>query len=262
MSTNLNCVFVEKEPRSWFYELERYHERDEYDTYGPFGTFGTARRHLSANHANPGGYSIEPLPGCKHDLLANSPHEDWRTKERVDECERCGHTVTLADRATWDALILPAIRKRFPGRQSPLLKASLDAVFAARESVASAPYLVGSAIARATQEAVEAALHAAGLPDCQDYKRVGYHIGSISARDDGSIVINHIIPGSNRDTPAHEAAVEKYIDVLTAAGIPARKARFAGMLVAGPVRRPAAKKTRAKKASRAHASDTQPTLTA
>lgn len=90
MSSNLNCKIYEKTPGVWFYALEQYSQRDEYDTFGPFPTFRAAENDLSRNHSNPGGCSIRPLPGCKHDLLraVDSPVHGY-----THTCDRCGGTV-------------------------------------------------------------------------------------------------------------------------------------------------------------------------
>lgn len=67
MSTGLNCMFFELKPGSWYYTLEHYNApknswdwTEHADTFGPFGSFEVADRHLSANHANPGGYNEIP----------------------------------------------------------------------------------------------------------------------------------------------------------------------------------------------------------
>jgi hypothetical protein len=67
MSTGLNCEFFEPTPGEWFYALEDWSApksawdwRDFSTCYGPFPSEGDAHRHLRANHANPGGWSITP----------------------------------------------------------------------------------------------------------------------------------------------------------------------------------------------------------
>lgn len=94
MSTNANCGFFEKEPGEWYYELQEYPYGDceDYTTSGPFRTFAQALRHLDRNHANPGGWSISPLPGCKHDLVTKEEHPDAFCTHR---CDRCGASLTL-----------------------------------------------------------------------------------------------------------------------------------------------------------------------
>jgi hypothetical protein len=93
MSTGAECIFYEKEPRAWYYDLQQwpYGEWPEFDTFGPFPTWRQAYKHLDDNHANPGGYSIHPLPGCPHDLLKK--REVVFHNERWD-CDRCGSSLT------------------------------------------------------------------------------------------------------------------------------------------------------------------------
>lgn len=84
MSTGADCRFVEKTAGNWYYELQQwpYGSNPDYDTFGPFLTFRAAMNHLDRNHANPGGFSLAALPGCKHDLLRGG----WSSLE----CDRCG----------------------------------------------------------------------------------------------------------------------------------------------------------------------------
>lgn len=65
MSTNCECMMVEKTPGEWFYILENYNAPknswnwiDHAEAYGPFASEDDAAQHLSDNHANPGGWSI------------------------------------------------------------------------------------------------------------------------------------------------------------------------------------------------------------
>lgn len=65
MSTGCNCNVVEYKPGSWYYILEDYDApknawdwRENAAAYGPFDDDEATLRHLSKNHANPGGYSI------------------------------------------------------------------------------------------------------------------------------------------------------------------------------------------------------------
>lgn len=65
MSTGLECNFVEYRPGVWYYILEQgdaprnsWDWRDFADCYGPFASYEQASKHLSANHANPGGYTV------------------------------------------------------------------------------------------------------------------------------------------------------------------------------------------------------------
>jgi hypothetical protein len=64
MSTGAECSFDEREPRKWYYSLQRYPygETEEYDEHGPFSSFTRAEKHLSKNHANPGGFMVNPHP--------------------------------------------------------------------------------------------------------------------------------------------------------------------------------------------------------
>lgn len=71
MSTGAECYFYEEKPHKWYYKLQRwpYGEWPEFDRYGAFPTFKAALDHLDKHHANPGGYSVNPLDGCPHDLI-------------------------------------------------------------------------------------------------------------------------------------------------------------------------------------------------
>lgn len=67
MSTNSECDFIEVKPGEWWYLLEDYDApknswdwREHSTAYGPFKTYEVAHRHLSDNHANPGGHSETP----------------------------------------------------------------------------------------------------------------------------------------------------------------------------------------------------------
>ncbi len=62
MSTGLECLFFEHQPRIWYYLLEDWDSpkgawdwREHSTCYGPFPTKVEAREHLNRNHANPGG---------------------------------------------------------------------------------------------------------------------------------------------------------------------------------------------------------------
>ena len=88
MSSGADCRFYEKEPGQWFHDLQDwpYGAWPEYRTYGPFEMFDNAYQHLHRNHQNPGGFSLEPLLGCKHDVV-----KIRRYDERYPvECLRCG----------------------------------------------------------------------------------------------------------------------------------------------------------------------------
>ncbi|MCS4089931.1 hypothetical protein [Rhizobium sp. BK176] len=65
MSTGQECMIFEHEPGEWYYALESaFSDGDEFDwreqasAYGPFPTYDAACRHLSDNHANPGGHTM------------------------------------------------------------------------------------------------------------------------------------------------------------------------------------------------------------
>jgi hypothetical protein len=62
MSTGLDCHIYEKNLGEWYYDLEKWSDREMYDTYGPFPTLRRAENDLANSHANPGGYSIDPHP--------------------------------------------------------------------------------------------------------------------------------------------------------------------------------------------------------
>lgn len=78
MSTGAECNFYEEAHGKWFYEISECDCNDP-TTKGPFTSFRAAERHLSRNYANPGGYGVDALPGCKH--------ED---KNCQGECNYCG----------------------------------------------------------------------------------------------------------------------------------------------------------------------------
>jgi len=61
MSTGCECLFIEIEPKKWYYVLEDYNApKNSWDwmeyarAYGPFTTEEKAEEHLFDNHANPG----------------------------------------------------------------------------------------------------------------------------------------------------------------------------------------------------------------
>ena len=84
MSTGAGCQFYE-DKSGWHYKLQNYPygASEEYTHYGVFRTFREASDHLHANHANPGGYSVRALPGCKHDLKRATGFGDIM-------CDHCG----------------------------------------------------------------------------------------------------------------------------------------------------------------------------
>lgn len=63
MSTNSECVFIERKPGQWYYVLEDSHApKNAWDwmeyasAYGAFPSYEVAWKHLHDNHANPGGH--------------------------------------------------------------------------------------------------------------------------------------------------------------------------------------------------------------
>lgn len=96
MSTGLDCRIYEKTAGKWYYDLEKYQERDLYDTFGPFTTYRDAQGHLNRNHANPGGYSVAALPGCKHDLTRPVEHR-LQGESTTHYCDRCGEHLDMRD---------------------------------------------------------------------------------------------------------------------------------------------------------------------
>lgn len=94
MSTGANCRVYEKTAGKWFYDLQcyPYGATEEYDTQGPFKTYIEASTHLHDNNANPGGCSIDALPGCPHDLLRKSPFAG-PNETFTHYCNRCGGHV-------------------------------------------------------------------------------------------------------------------------------------------------------------------------
>jgi len=94
VSTGADCRFYEKEAGQWYYDLQQwpYGETEDYDTSGPFPTFKAAYDHLHRYNANPGGFWINPLPGCKHDLARP---QEWVSKNGpTHSCDRCGAHFT------------------------------------------------------------------------------------------------------------------------------------------------------------------------
>jgi hypothetical protein len=95
MSTGLECNFVEWKPKEWYYILEDWDapknawDWREYATaYGPFSSEEEADKHLSDNHANPGGSCTIPYTegetGAEDqvmlDLIANAK----KPRKRLD----------------------------------------------------------------------------------------------------------------------------------------------------------------------------------
>lgn len=78
MSTGAECNFTEVEPGQWTYWLQSWPYGDSPDgqTYGPFASYRAAQRHLSDNHANPGGSSVTAHPTShRHEYEAGSHTE-------------------------------------------------------------------------------------------------------------------------------------------------------------------------------------------
>ena len=76
MSTNLNCIFVERTEGEWFYVLENQNApKNVFDwmkhatAYGPFADFDSSYSHLDRNHANHGGFTRYALGDRKRERL-------------------------------------------------------------------------------------------------------------------------------------------------------------------------------------------------
>jgi hypothetical protein len=112
-STNSNCVFIEFKPSEWYYILEDYKYDDEGErfnwmdfakAFGPFKSFEEADQHLTHNHANPGGSSIEKYQeGRKNDeqlnrLIAEAPKntKDFAT-DRWASAQKTAREVSGAE---------------------------------------------------------------------------------------------------------------------------------------------------------------------
>lgn len=98
MSTGANCTFRERTPGQWFYLLQcyPYGATEDYDESGPFKTFREAYEHLHKHNANPGGFSVDALPGCKHDMT--KPLPTWMIRHEGDythDCDRCGAALRI-----------------------------------------------------------------------------------------------------------------------------------------------------------------------
>jgi len=95
MSTGADCRFYEKKPGKWYYDLQEwpYGENPDYETFGPFSTFRDAHQHLGDYHPNPGGFAIDPLPGCPHDIKQKLSWPAGFTHE----CDRCGAHLTIEE---------------------------------------------------------------------------------------------------------------------------------------------------------------------
>jgi hypothetical protein len=83
VSTGLECQFFEPKPGQWFYALQDWNcpvgawdWRDYATAYGPFTSQEAAERHLSSNHANPGGWNV-----TEHARFRTSPTYDRLVKE-------------------------------------------------------------------------------------------------------------------------------------------------------------------------------------
>lgn len=68
MSTGQECTIVQVRTDAWYYLLSDptvggvWDWREFAQAYGPFDTEERARMHVTGHHANPGGYSVDPLP--------------------------------------------------------------------------------------------------------------------------------------------------------------------------------------------------------
>jgi len=72
MSTGYNCTFFEPKQNQWYYVLQNwtcpvgaFDWRDDATCHGPFHSEDVAIRHLSNNHANPGGWETIPFEEFK-----------------------------------------------------------------------------------------------------------------------------------------------------------------------------------------------------
>jgi hypothetical protein len=90
MSTGADCQFIEREPGVWYYRLQRwpYGDSPDYGEYGPFPSERAADRHLSENHANPGGYTVQRFE--KRCVKCSARLDDPQLAATEDErCEAC-----------------------------------------------------------------------------------------------------------------------------------------------------------------------------
>jgi hypothetical protein len=111
MSTGAECRIYEKTKGKWYYDLQcyPYGETDQYDTFGPFSHYAAAIQHLDKHHANPGGHSIDALPGCPHDMTRKPDMWMSGDDEHLLECDRCGGSVTTLDYEPWKAQVVACL---------------------------------------------------------------------------------------------------------------------------------------------------------
>jgi len=76
MSTNSECDFFQWNEGEWYYLLEDYNApknawdwREHASCYGPFKSEEAAEKHLSDNHANPGGSCNDTNPNKEDKVL-------------------------------------------------------------------------------------------------------------------------------------------------------------------------------------------------
>lgn len=96
MSTGLECAIIEVEPAVWWYLLEdgfapkmAWDWREYANAYGPFGSEDEAYEHLRENHANPGGYVLNPFePGYKPDENLLKLMEEAKERDKRERAAR------------------------------------------------------------------------------------------------------------------------------------------------------------------------------
>lgn len=82
-------MFFEVQKGSWYYVLEHYNApknawdwTENADVFGSFGSFEAADKHLSDNHANPGGYNMVSWSDKR------TPEEQKRFDELANKAQR------------------------------------------------------------------------------------------------------------------------------------------------------------------------------
>jgi|ERR1035437_3817966 hypothetical protein len=108
MSTNANCRFYEIKPGVWYYVLEdsnapsnSWDWREYSSAYGPFNNKHEAQTHLSAYHANPGGWTTIPFDkNHKSDVLEDKLISEaqllgWRSQDYHNKMRNlANHTLS------------------------------------------------------------------------------------------------------------------------------------------------------------------------
>lgn len=94
MSTGANCIFEERKPGKWWYQLQKYPygETPDYHEHGPFSSEEMAHTHLHDHYANPGGFTTLRLTRCSlcGDVYQGGNRAEWGVPEvwdRVQEGE-------------------------------------------------------------------------------------------------------------------------------------------------------------------------------